>query len=177
MKFKKFLSCLCAAIMLVGVGCNNTPDDNGKNPPPVEVSKSFDNLTKDQIYMTELHDDEQTVRFQGMNYYLTLVGEEGNIAGVGAFDYSQRYFVEQDFSKIPQSNVTLGIDENGSVSTASGVQPVQNSTGGSSGRYWRMIEGGRYEYKIDVLKMVYDRNQDIFGRLEVKAMRESFALT
>ena len=177
-KGKRFFTCLITCLLLFAVGCNNTNTPKPEpDPEPVSTSSSFDNLEKDQIYMYEMRDSEQTLRFQGMNYYLELVASEGNVSGVGAFDYSERHYVAQDFSKIPQSSVSLSYKNGDIVSNATGVQTIQNSNGGSSGRYWRMIEGGRYVQKIDVLKMVYDRDQEIFGRLEVKAMRESFALT
>lgn len=176
-KIKKLFACLVACMLLAAVGCKSDSKPKPPEPDPVTVNSEFDKLEKDQVYLYEMRDNEQTLRFQGMNYFLELVSSEGNVSGVGAIDYSERRYVAQDFSKIPSSSIRLSYKNGDTISKATGVQAIQNATGGSSGRYWRMIEGGRYVQKIDVLKMVYDRDQDIFGRLEVKAMRESFALT
>lgn len=177
-RYKKIAACMIAGVFLCFAGCNTTPSPSDtEKPDPITVNSEFDNLEKNQIYMYEMKDDAQTLRFQGMNYYLQLTASEGNISGVGVMDYPEKHYVAQDFSKIPTSEISLSYKKDDVVSKATGVQTVQNSSGSSSGRYWRMIEGGRYAQKIDVLKMVYDREQDIFGRLEVKAMRESFALT
>ena len=174
---KRILACFITGILLLAGGCGNTPSPPESSDPPVTVDSGFENLEKDQIYAYEMSDDLQTLRFQGMNYYLEFVAAEGNISGLGVIDYPEQHYVAQDFGKIPASSIRLSYQNGGTLSNATGIQAVQNSNGVSSGRYWRMIEGGRYVQKIDVLKMVYDRDQEIFGRLEVKAMRESFALT
>ena len=174
---KRILACFITGILLLAGGCGNTPSPPESSDPPVTVDSGFENLEKDQIYAYEMSDDQQTLRFQGMNYYLEFVAAEGNISGLGVIDYPEQHYVAQDFGKIPASSIRLSYQNGGTLSNATGIQAVQNSNGVSSGRYWRMIEGGRYVQKIDVLKMVYDRDQEIFGRLEVKAMRESFALT
>lgn len=180
-KKKKMLALMLSGVLCFAVGCsrkNKNPAEPGPEPEqPITVSKTFDNFEKDQVYFYESHDKAQSLHFQGMNYMLEMQGSEGDITGVQVIDYPERKFVAQNFDQIAESSISLYYKNGDVVSKATGIQPIQNSKGASSGRYWRMIESGRYSHKIDLLKLVYDRAENAYGRLEVKAMRECFALT
>ena len=83
-RYKKIAACIIAGVFLSFAGCNTTPTPSDtEKPDPITVNSEFDNLEKNQIYMYEMNDDAQTLRFQGMNYYLQLTREK--LRGTGFF--------------------------------------------------------------------------------------------
>ncbi len=185
--FKTMRKMLCVLLVFACFtgfcSCKNNDKDSssgnssgGENPSQTEVDASFDGLEKDFVYAYELHDKKDSMAFQGVNYALALSGEEGKIYAFKPLNYPEKYFVPKELTEDDGADITFFYEQNGVTGTATGVVQVQNSNGTDSGVYKRTIENGRYVQRVDVPKLVYDNYQNIYGKLEVKAKQNGFAI-
>ena len=173
---------LASAFILSACSCNGGGGDNSSSPDssggdtPVDVETSFSELEKDYIYAYDLHDKKDSMRFQGENYILELCGEEGKITSFKPVNYPEKYFVPQEFDDEDNVDIAFSFEQGGTIGVAGGVVEVENSSGKPSGVYKRTIENGRFVQRVDIPKLVYDTFQDIYGKFEVKAKQNAFAL-
>ena len=178
---KRLVSAVCIASMALSVACNGNPGEiqtpPEPKPPTPDVNISTEHVEKDYVYLTYSQNDrKQNLYFQTPDYMLQIAAKDGRIAGFQPISYSEKYFVEQDFSKISGADTTFYVQTDNGSSEASGVQLIQNSKATPSERYWRLLEGGKYKQKADVPKLVYDKEDSLYGRLEVVAYQMNFRL-
>ncbi|MGN1100471.1 MAG: hypothetical protein ACI4S9_09005, partial [Christensenellales bacterium] len=124
----------------------------------------------------ERRGDDQIINFQAPDYMLQLNPKQAGLTGFNALKDDGSDFEALDFSQISELNTEFFCDVADSNAKVTHAELI-NGIGGGEISYWRMIEGGRFMQRIDVLKMVYDNLDGVYGRLEVAAGQESFGLT
>lgn len=180
-RFTAWALCVLAASFSVscskGGGKESTGESQSSSEPPETVEVSTENAEKDYVYLSYGQGDKsQKFDFQTPDYMLSVTAAEGRISGLQPLSYGEKHFVQQDFDSVASADTRFYVQTAKGLSSATGVQTVDNSSGESSGRYWRLLEGGRYKQKTDVPKLVYDKESSLYGRMEIVAYQMNFRL-
>jgi len=132
-------------------------------------------MEKDYIYMwwpDNVLNTEGLLKFQGPEYFLELDTERGIISNLSNIKYDERYFKIWESSVLGETDGNISVEHSGNTYTAGNSSNIE--LGRSKAR---VLEGGRYVQRADVLTIPFQGTDTFFSRIEIAALQRYFVIT